>query len=80
MEQDNSRGEQFPASLPIRAARYMLHIVRNARAEVKDSWQVLKATDLNPHEGKLRASVAPTEVLIPEGIPDYPPMHDDTIE
>ena len=37
----------------------------------------LRAGDLNPHEGRLRSSVAPAEFL-PKP-PDFPPIHDDTL-
>ena len=36
----------------------------------------LSTADLNPHEGKLRSSLIDEKYM---GIPDYPPIHDDTI-
>lgn len=42
--------------------------------------QQLKNADLNPHEGKLRASGMPeSEVGKVWKIPDAPPLHDDTL-
>jgi len=37
--------------------------------------QLLNA-DLNPHEGRLRSSVMAAQQM---DIPDYPPIHDDTL-
>ena len=36
----------------------------------------LSTMDLNPHEGRLRSSIAPVEYM---GIPDFVPIHDDNI-
>jgi hypothetical protein len=36
----------------------------------------LATSDQNPHEGRLRGSVMPAEYI---EVPDYPPLHDDTI-
>ena len=36
----------------------------------------LKTADLSPHEGRLRRSVIPSKYI---EVPDFVPMHDDTI-
>ncbi|MGZ6004581.1 MAG: hypothetical protein ACXWLH_00355 [Candidatus Saccharimonadales bacterium] len=36
----------------------------------------LVVADLNPHEGRLPASMMPIEYM---EVPDYPPIHDDII-
>lgn len=41
----------------------------------RDARDQLRTADLNPHEGRLRASIAPSEYL--PKVPDYLPLHDD---
>lgn len=36
----------------------------------------LASADLSPHEGRLRASAVPAKYM---DIPDFPPLHDDTL-
>jgi hypothetical protein len=36
----------------------------------------LAVADLNPHEGRLRGSITPSEYI---QVPDHPPVHDDNI-
>lgn len=45
-------------------------------AGVKFVGHQLATADLNPHEGRLRASTAPIDYV---NIPDYPPLHDDNL-
>lgn len=54
---------------------------REGRWLARAFWEAreqLRTADLNPHEGRLRASAAPDEYL--PKVPDYPPIHDDTLE
>ncbi len=47
---------------------------------LKKAFTPLKTADLNPHEGKLRASGMPDADLQKRfPVPDAPPLHDDTI-
>lgn len=56
----------------------LLRFVRVAKNMGVMLVEELKMFDLNPDEGKLRASGAPSEA-IQQRIPDYPPIHDDTL-
>lgn len=47
------------------------------RENVTDSWNQLKAADLNPHEGRLRGRVMPLEYVLNKPVPDYPPSPED---
>jgi hypothetical protein len=58
--------EQEPSRI-VRAGRWISNALHEAREQ-------LRTADLNPHEGRLRASASPSEYL-PKA-PDYPPMHD----
>ncbi len=46
------------------------------KADFVEVFHHIAAVDLNPHEGKLRASAAPSEYI---KVPDCPPDHDDTM-
>lgn len=52
------------------------HVAGAFIASVRFVAHQLATADLNPHEGKLRSSVMPSENI---EIPDYPPVHDDII-
>ena len=70
---DTTLGGEFEPpeqSRATRAGRWIARAISEAREQ-------LRTADLNPHEGRLRASIAPSEFL--PDIPDYPPLHDDHI-
>ncbi|OGK30016.1 hypothetical protein A2W49_01415 [Candidatus Roizmanbacteria bacterium RIFCSPHIGHO2_12_41_18] len=55
-------------------------IINYTKLRIEKMKQHLRTADLNPHEGKLRASGMPDKDLQKRfPIPDHPPLHDDTI-
>jgi hypothetical protein len=54
-----------------RSVSRMQHIGRALMHGLQETSQQISTMDLNIHEGRLRASVAPVEYL--PKVPDYPP-------
>ncbi len=70
MDLEPRNNEEVRQSRLVRIGTALAGFLRDARDQ-------LRAADVNLGEGSLRSSIAPDGYLPP--IPDFPPLHDDTI-